>query len=67
MTLAVAPGVFPTRAIVVVVVVDDDDDDDDDEVNANVALVVVVEDDNVFNNELLPTLDRPIKAISGTP
>jgi hypothetical protein len=58
LTLAVAPGVFPTRAMVVAV---DDNDDDDDELEDE------VEEDKVFNNELFPTFDRPIKAISGTP
>ena len=37
------------------------DDDDDDELEDE------VEEDKVFNNELFPTFDRPIKAISGTP
>ena len=47
LTLAVAPGVLPTRACVV---------DDDDSVAVK-----------RFSRLLLPTLDRPKKATSGTP
>ena len=39
----------------------DDDDDEDDELEDE------VDEDKAFNNELIPTFDRPIKAISGTP
>ena len=57
-----APGVFPTRAMVVAVDDDDDEDDEDED-----ELEDEVEEDKAFNNDLIPTFDRPIKAISGTP
>ena len=46
------------------VAVDDDDDEDDEDEDE---LEDEVEEDKAFNNDLIPTFDRPIKAISGTP